>query len=106
MEAFRLVDDPSNRFELLMKPLFGKYVVRDVEGYISMMSPSIKVRLGGNLTRGPNGNDESKVAIALFPVAHEVNCRTMRLSSASKGCVHVATMLPSAQKGIEVILLW
>jgi hypothetical protein len=72
MEAFRLVDNPSNRFELLMKPLVEKYVVRDVEGYISMMSPSTKVRLGGNLTRGPNGNDESKVAIALFPVAHEV----------------------------------
>jgi hypothetical protein len=52
--------------------------VRDVEGYISMMSPSTKVILGGNLTRGPEGNDESKVAIALFPVAHEVNYRTMR----------------------------
>jgi hypothetical protein len=48
MEAFRLVDDPRNRFELLVKPLAGKYVVRDVEGYISLMSPSTKVRLGGN----------------------------------------------------------
>jgi len=87
MEAFRLVDDPRNRFELLMKRPAGKYVVRDVEGYISLMSPSTKVRLGGNLTRGPDGNDESKVAIALFPVAHEVNYRTMRLSSGFKGYV-------------------
>ncbi len=112
MEAFRMVvDDPRNRFELLVKQLTGKYVVRDVEGHISLMSPSTKVRLGGNLTRGLDGNDESKVAIALFPVAHKVNYRTMPLAVDPKGMcspflvisqVHRTIYFPFLDNGLDL----
>lgn len=50
MESFRLVSDPTNRFDILGKD-GGKLVCRDVEGYITKMDPSTLVRLGGNLTR-------------------------------------------------------
>jgi hypothetical protein len=50
MESFRLVSDPTNRFDILGKDGF-QLICRDVEGYITKMDPATLVRLGGNLTR-------------------------------------------------------
>lgn len=84
-ESFRLSDRPEEKYEVLIKG--SKIVVRSVEGYISKMSKSAKVKVEGNLTRGPDGNRESKVSLATFPVGHYVNHRTMRLNDSDKGYV-------------------
>jgi len=82
-ESFRVVDQPNDRYDIIMTGVSGA-VVRNVEGYVSKMSNSTMVYRGSNLTRAPNGNTESKVSMATFPVAHYVNHRTMRLRSDSK----------------------
>ena len=79
-ESFLLADQPSKRFEILMKNPTAA-LVRDHEGYLTTMSYFTQVRLGGNLTRAPDGVSESKVAIATFPVAHYLNHRAMVLSN-------------------------
>lgn len=109
-ESFRLSSDTSKIFEILVKwP--STVIVRNVEGYVSRMSRSTLVKRESNLTRGPDGNEESKVvcthcccrcavlsmrsltisvrrqALASFPVGHYVNYRTMRVSDAEKGYV-------------------
>ena len=84
-ESFRLADRPKEKYEILMK---GRGItVRNVEGYISKMRKNTKVCLESNLTRGPDGNQESKVAMATFPVAHYVNHRTVRLNNSERGYV-------------------
>jgi len=85
-ENFRLSNNSKEKYEIVMKKS-GVVVVRNVEGYISQMTPSTQVKLEGNLTRGPDGNAESKVSIATFPVAHYVNHRTMRLLDPENGYV-------------------
>ena len=87
-ESFRVVDKPNDRYDIIMTGVTGA-VVRNVEGYVSKMSNSTMVYRGSNLTRAPNGNSESKVSMATFPVAHYVNHRTMRtrLDSKDKGYV-------------------
>jgi len=88
-ESFRVSADPTERYEILMREgsSWGQYVVRDVEGHISKMPGTTVVRRGGNLTRNPGGNVESKVSLATFPVSHYVNHRTMRLSNSDHGYV-------------------
>jgi hypothetical protein len=83
-ESFRLSSKPAEKYEVMISQ-GSKMVVRNVEGYISKMSKSTLVKREGNLTRSPDGNNESKVALATFPVGHYVNFRTMRLNSAEKG---------------------
>ena len=87
-ESFRVVDQPNDRYDIILTGVAGA-VVRNVEGYVSKMSNSTMVYRGSNLTRAPNGNTESKVSMATFPVAHYVNHRTMRvrLDSKDKGYV-------------------
>ena len=87
-EAFRTVAQPLFRYEVLVtNTLQNVYIVRDIEGHVSRMSKSTRVKRGGNLTRNPSGNAESKVSIATFPVAHYVNHRTMRLNNSKRGYV-------------------
>jgi len=87
-DSFRLSADPTNRYELLVRPQDdSRCLVRDVEGHVTKMDVSTSVRRGGNLSRAPNGNSESKVSIATFPVAHYVNYRTARLSNVERGYV-------------------
>ena len=88
-ESFRVAADPTERYEIVMREgsTWGDYIVRDVEGHISKMAGTTIVRRGGNLTRNPGGNQESKVALATFPVSHYVNHRTMRLSNSDHGYV-------------------
>lgn len=98
-ESFRLSDDMKERYEVLVVKFKcggcckckccrdSAVVVRSVEGQVSTMSAKTKVRRGGNLTRAPDGNTESKVSIATFPVAHYVNHRTVRTNSSDRGYV-------------------
>ena len=67
------MDQPLHRYEVLVTgavELQGVCIVRDIEGHVSRMPKSTRVKRGGNLTRNPSGNAESKVPIATFPVAH------------------------------------
>lgn len=85
-ESFRLSDNQKEKYEIVIKER-SQVIVRCVEGYISKMPKSTLVRRESNLTRGPDGNAESKVALATFPVGHYVNFRTCRLNSSEKGYI-------------------
>lgn len=88
-ESFHVANDETNeRYEVMIKNRFpGRIVVRNVEGHISTMGRGTTVYREGNLTRGPDGRAESKVALDTFPVSHYVNYRTMRLNDEEKGYV-------------------
>lgn len=85
-ESFRVERDQKEKYEILVKE-GAKLIVRNVEGYVMEMDGRTKVLREGNLTRGPDGNSESKVALATFPVGHYVNYRTVRLNNESRGYV-------------------
>jgi hypothetical protein len=85
-ESFRLSDKPEEKYEILIKK-GSSIIVRNVEGFISKMSRSTRVKREGNLTRSPDGNSESRVALATFPVGFYVNFRTMRLNDSERGYV-------------------
>jgi len=85
-ESFRVSDNPKELYEVLVK-LPRKIVVRNVEGYVTLMGRRTRVRRQSNLTRSPDGNNESKVALSSFPVGHYVNYRSMRLADREKGYV-------------------
>lgn len=89
-ESFRLHDNPKEKYEILAKR-GSAIVVRSVEGYVYRFGEELQVRRESNLTRSPDGNQESKVAIATFPLSHYVNHRTMRVSSAEHGTVFAFT---------------
>lgn len=83
-ESFRLSEDnDSGFFEILIKSS-SEVIVRNAQGRISRLGPTLLVRRDCNLTRTPDGNSESKVSIATFPVSHYVNYRTMRLNESHK----------------------
>ena len=70
-ESFRLSMDPDERYEVMAKgPTY--VIARNVEGYISKLPRSTLARREGNLTRGPDGNNESRVALATFPGEFEL----------------------------------
>lgn len=75
-EAFTIVDGDDVRLEVLAKRMTGGIICRDFRGNVKTFPPSTMVFRGGNLTRGPDGNAESKVSLASFPVGHYVNHRT------------------------------
>jgi hypothetical protein len=85
-ESFRLSASPEEKYEIVIKER-SEVVVRSVEGYISRMPSSTIVRRESNLTRGPDGNAESKVALATFPVGHYVNYRSCRFNDVEKGYI-------------------
>uniref|UniRef100_A0A7S3L929 Uncharacterized protein n=1 Tax=Amphora coffeiformis TaxID=265554 RepID=A0A7S3L929_9STRA len=76
LEAFRLVNEPAKLYEIIIIE-GSKYVCRTVEGHIKIFTGQETVKRESNLTRGPDGNSESKVCLASFPVGHYVNHRTM-----------------------------
>lgn len=85
-ESFRLSERPEEKYEVVAKGT-SQVIVRNVEGYISKMSKKTVVKREGNLTRAPNGNQESRVCLATFPVGHYVNFRCMRLNDSERGYV-------------------
>jgi hypothetical protein len=63
-ESFRLLDDATReKYEVLAMEL-SSAIVRNVEGYVFRMNKSTKIKRENNLTRGPDGNEESKVVRA------------------------------------------
>lgn len=85
-ESFRICDKLGEKFEILMKK-WKVVIVRNVEGVVSKLPKSTEVFREGDLTRSPDGNTESKVAIATFPVSHYVNYRSIRLNNETRGYV-------------------
>ena len=94
-ESFRLSDNPEQKYEVVHIPSWSpkdprrkdpaaRVVVRNVEGQIYKFDRQTLVRREGNLTRAPDGNNESNVALSTFNVGHYVNHRTVRLSNESK----------------------
>jgi len=67
---------PMDLFEILIKKR-NAIVVRSSRGFVIDFPGSTKVFRLSNLSRGPNGVDESKVALSSFPVAHVVSNRTL-----------------------------
>jgi hypothetical protein len=59
-ESFRLADNPVERYEILLVHLLNMSV-RNVEGYVSHIHKTTLVLREGNLTRSPDGNEESRV---------------------------------------------
>lgn len=59
-EGFRVSKDSREMFEILAKTR-SSVVVRNVEGYVFHMNGRTQVKRESNLTRGPDGNEESKV---------------------------------------------
>lgn len=59
-ESFRRSSAPEDKYEILAKTR-SEVVVRNVEGYIGKWANSTLVKREGNLTRSPDGNQESKV---------------------------------------------
>lgn len=59
-ESFRIAGASDERYEILDKS-GSQIVVRSVEGFVSWMEKATLVFRDGNLTRGPDGNQESKV---------------------------------------------
>jgi hypothetical protein len=59
-ESFRLVDSPQEKYEVLVVQVFYT-IVRNVEGYVSRMRKNTMVIRESNLTRSPDGNEESRV---------------------------------------------
>jgi hypothetical protein len=64
-ESFRVVDSPHEKYEILVTQTFGA-IVRNVEGYVSSMPKRILVTRESNLTRSPDGNEESRVVRCLL----------------------------------------
>lgn len=87
-ESFRLKanekEKKNEKYEVIVKN-GSQILVRNVEGYISQMEGKTMILREGNLARGPDGNKESKVALATFPVGHYVNFRTVRLNNEARG---------------------
>lgn len=76
LESFRFVKNPKELWELILRT-GGKQVCRSVEGKVKIFMGNEMIRRESNLTRGPDGNAESRVSIAAFPVGHYVNHRSM-----------------------------
>jgi len=64
-ESFRILDTPAEKYEVMAKKI-SVVVVRNVEGYVFLLNKSAKVKRESNLTRCPDGNQESKVVSAIF----------------------------------------
>ena len=86
-ESFRISNNPEERYEILVKKS-TQVVVRNAQGLVASLLPTTKVKRESNLTRTPDGNGESNVALATFPVSHYVNYRTLRLNDSHSGFVY------------------
>lgn len=71
-ESFRLLDLPQEKYEVLATKL-SNIVVRNVEGYVLLLNKSAKIKRESNLTRSPDGNQESKVVSTVVPVEKRID---------------------------------
>ena len=113
-ESFRVCDSMEEKFEILEKRI-SEILVRNVEGYVSWMPGAVRVFREGNLTRSPDGNQESKVvsrpsdgiAFFLSPASH-LNLSSTGASNVS--CMSLCQLsnnaLVKCRKWIRVCLCW
>jgi hypothetical protein len=78
--AVGTVFEPIDVFEILKKGSKTS-IVRTSRGHITEMGNNVPVGRSSDLSRGPDGYSESKVALASFPVAHAVSHRTLRVNT-------------------------
>lgn len=74
------VFEPIDVFEILKKGSKTS-IVRTSRGHVTEMDNNVPVGRSNDLSRGPDGCSESKVALASFPVAHAVSHRTLRVNT-------------------------
>jgi hypothetical protein len=84
-DGFRLKGDKAEKYEVLVAGSM-KVLVRTVEGIVLNMDGDTIVHRESDLTRGPDGNAESRVSIATFPVSHYVNYRTINVQKSPYWC--------------------
>jgi hypothetical protein len=84
-DGFRIKRNDAEKYEVLI-PGSKKVWVRSVEGILSELDGDEEVLRESDLTRSPDGNAESKVAIATFPVGHVVCHRTLNVQKSSYWC--------------------
>jgi hypothetical protein len=82
LDASAFVERPEERYQVVVKER-KQIIVRNIEGYISKMPRNTSSPRENNLTRAPDGNRESRVLLATFPVGHYINHRTVRLNNES-----------------------
>lgn len=84
-DAFRVKSDNSEKYEVII-PGSQKVLVRSVDGILSHINGDTIVHLESDLTRCPDGDAESKVAIATFPMSHYVNYRAVNVQKSPYWC--------------------
>ena len=85
-ETFRITDKDQGKYDILLKTR-KLILVRNSEGYVSKMAHKTMVLKECNLSRAPDGNDESEVALSAFSVGHRVNFRNLRLNDQVPGYI-------------------
>lgn len=78
-DVFLIVD----YFEVIQKDTQSA-LVRSSTGHICRLPLKTRVHVSSDLSRGPNGYSESKVALASFELAHYVSHRTLYLGGKTK----------------------
>jgi hypothetical protein len=92
-DSFRVAGKMSRKFEILVKKKEGilkkKEVIfaRSADGMVQKFDQTTEVFREGSLSRSIDGDTESKVAVATFPVSHYVNHRSICLNNETKGYV-------------------
>ncbi len=84
-DSFRIKRNDTEKYEVLI-PGSQKVWVRSVEGILVELDGDEEVLRQSDLTRSPDGNMESRVAIATFPVAHVVSHRALKVQESSYWC--------------------
>ena len=85
-ESFTITDKDQGKYEILVKTK-KLILVRNVEGYVSKMELKTMALKECNLSRAPDGNNESEVALSTFSVGHRVNFRNLRLNHQEPGYI-------------------
>ena len=81
-ESFRVCDSKTEKFEILEKR-GTEILVRNVEGYVAWMPRAVLVFREGNLTRSPDGNQESKVVSPCWMASYHFSSVTYTLLSSA-----------------------
>jgi hypothetical protein len=103
--AVGTVFEPIDVFEIL-KQNSNTSIVRTSRGHVSEMGNNVPVGRSSDLSRGPDGYSESKVALASFPVAHAVSHRTLRVNTVKgKGGEDgfITTYIGDAQSSVRMM---
>ncbi len=92
-DSFRVVGKTNRKFDFLLKKSDKRtmpgYIVyaRSAEGIVQKFLPNTKVFRQSSLSKSIDGDGESKVAVATFPVSLHVNYHPIRANEQTKGYV-------------------